>query len=202
MEPVFIDMNGDKLDHTQWEQDEQVEAMTMTRPPMCILELGGRYGLVSYWANRVLDDPTHHVVVEPDVRVIPALKQNRERNGSQYHILEGVISKKPMKICHRENEWETCVEPCLEEPSVPCYTWDEVEAKYGLKFNALYADIEGGFPEFVKENQDKIRQLMFVMFERDGKDIDYTETEHILMSNGLMPHHTRGLQVVYVRMYN
>ena len=55
---------------------EQALANAYVERADCILELGARYGMVSVAANRQLAEPTWHLAVEPDHRVISALKRN------------------------------------------------------------------------------------------------------------------------------
>lgn len=52
-----------------------------------IVELGGGLGVVSCLANRKLNDPSKHVVVEANPAMVPLLEANRDSNGCQFEVV-------------------------------------------------------------------------------------------------------------------
>jgi FkbM family methyltransferase len=57
-----------------------------------VIELGGSMGVVACVTNRLLLDPTAHVVVEANPMAIPQLELNRKLNGRQFEIVNRAIA--------------------------------------------------------------------------------------------------------------
>ena len=74
----YVDEHGKEID-IKCEREEQYVAHDFIEPNSTVLELGGRYGMVSAVINHKLEKPRHHVVVEPDTTVLSALKQNKQQ---------------------------------------------------------------------------------------------------------------------------
>lgn len=55
------------------------------------MEAGAGIGAVSCHANRLLSDPSKHVAIEMNRRVLPVLSRNRDRNGARFEILWGAV---------------------------------------------------------------------------------------------------------------
>jgi|ERR1700733_1395507 len=56
------------------------------------LEIGGSIGGVACVTNKLLDNPSAHVVVECNPKVLPTLKKNRELNHCQFSIEAAAIA--------------------------------------------------------------------------------------------------------------
>lgn len=56
-----------------------------------VLELGGGLGVVSCLANRKLNDPSQHIVVEANPAMIPVLERNRDLNKCKFRIVNKAI---------------------------------------------------------------------------------------------------------------
>jgi hypothetical protein len=59
------------------------------------MDRGGCIGVVSCVINRVLQEPSRHVVVEGNPYIIPALQCNRDFNGCSFQIEHGVLTRSP-----------------------------------------------------------------------------------------------------------
>lgn len=90
----IYDENNNLIDTTKFEVVEQHLAKAYIQEDDCVLELGARYGAVSCVINKKLRNKKNHIAVEPDQRVWDALKKNRDINNCEFHVLEGIISKK------------------------------------------------------------------------------------------------------------
>jgi FkbM family methyltransferase len=134
-------------------------------PGRCrVLELGGGLGVLSCVVNRLLDDPTAHVVVEANPALIPLLVRHRRTNGARFAIENCVVS--------RETSARLAVGRDLDSSSVgadgiPVATksLEEIEAAHRVTFDAIVMDIEGGEAEFIVGHPAKLRQLRFLMIE-------------------------------------
>src|ERR1700761_1311871 len=59
---------------------------------MPVVELGGSMGVVACVTNKLLADPTRHVVVEANPTAIPQLEVNKKLNGRQFEIVNRAIA--------------------------------------------------------------------------------------------------------------
>lgn len=143
----YLDEDGHEVNHRHVERNEQLIAWQYVAADDRVLELGGRYGTVACLANNRLDDPTRHVVIEPDARVIPALLLNR--------------------ASHTGYDTRT-VPACCGQDAVPRMSLDDVVALQGFGFTALIADCEGCFERFLRENDGAhLDTLRMVSYEKD-----------------------------------
>jgi FkbM family methyltransferase len=75
-----------------FERFERSAVQQYASPTLPVVELGGCMGIVSCITNRLLTDPSAHVVVEANPRVIPLLRKNRRRNHCRFEILNRAIA--------------------------------------------------------------------------------------------------------------
>lgn len=54
--PEFLDERGRRVDHTRMEVEEQEQCRVHVDPSSTVLELGARYGTVSFVINQKLTD--------------------------------------------------------------------------------------------------------------------------------------------------
>jgi len=182
----YIDNNQNLLDHKTVERWEQLIAKDYILPTDSVLELGGRFGSVSCVINNILDDPTKHIVIEPEEAVIPALLQNRKDHNSFFTVYKNIICSKPKKlICagHATRAVD-CTE--AEDVPVPSITLEEIVNQHGFSFTALVADCEGCMEDFVSNHKDFIRGLRFITFEQDFPELsNYANVWKMLKECGL-----------------
>lgn len=164
----YVDENGAVVPNQTYERVEQDDTNKFIPPHAVVLELGGRYGTVSAVINHKLDDPTQHVVVEPDPTVQVALRANRESHDCHYFVVFGIISKKKMYLNNMGYGTH-----CLETPNnfpVNNYSLEELSILYPIKpFTHLVADCEGGFVDFLEDYPEFVQSLEGIYFETDGK---------------------------------
>lgn len=195
----FIDRNGDPVD-VDFEKEEQFLVNRYIPRDATVLEMGARYGTISCLLSQILDDPTRHVAVEPDISVIEALTKNRETNNGKFHIYNGVISQYGYDIQvkvipeYRYYEYGTYTKRSTS-PTVKNMSLEELQKKHNLKFDCVVADCEGFFYDFVKENGDAVKNMRVIIYEQDGTPwsemvIKYKELDNILESYGFKIVHT------------
>ena len=63
----YVDEHNTVIDHRTHERNEQELALRFIPRDATVLELGARYGTVSCVINSILNDPTRHVAVDPDL---------------------------------------------------------------------------------------------------------------------------------------
>jgi hypothetical protein len=217
MAPKFLYTAGleNTIDYTEWEKDEQTLVRESVKPGACVLELGARFGVVSWAIQEKLADKKKHVAVEADSVVIPALEANRDNNECEYKIVNGVVGSREA-YCFYLNAGSFVLfddEIEIKKPEaitrnfthfsiVKKHSWDELEEMVGGKFDTIVADIEGSFPEFIREHKHKLGQVKTVMYERDGRSgADYAYVDSVLIENGFAMSNTLGDQRVYVKAW-
>lgn len=169
---TIFNEHGEKIDTSTVENREQIHANAFIDPNDVVLELGARYGSVSIVINRKLNNKLNHVAVDPDERIWSILEKNRNDHDCKFHILKGVISKKPVALAELEgyNGYGTTSVHTTEPTSVQSFTLEEVQELYSLKFTALVADCEGFLETFFDENPTIYDQLNTVLYEQDYVD--------------------------------
>lgn len=116
-----------------------------------------------------------------------ALERNRRANNCKFHIVKGFVSNKKLALTNLDY-WHggygaTYIEQ--DESLVPCYTMDEFNSKYNLRFNALVADCEGFLERFFDENPTFYDELRIIIFEADYPEkCDYDKIRHTLKKKG------------------
>ena len=76
----------------KYEAAERRAVVRYLRRDMPVIELGGSMGVVACVTNRLLADPSRHVVVEANPLAIPQLELNRKLNGCQFEIVNRAIA--------------------------------------------------------------------------------------------------------------
>ena len=193
----YLNETGTIINHKENEREEQELVRQYLKKDARVLELGARYGTVSCLISTILDDPTKHVAVEPDVAVLPALIHNKLRHQGKFHIVVGAISRTPVAFDF------TCGYGNHTIPSsfstIETFTLEEIEKRYDVSVNCLVADCEGFLEQFFRENPELASRLDMVIFESDGVDwCDYDYVKDTLRRAGLHPI-VDGFQSVWVR---
>jgi len=185
----YVDENDNIVNHRELERNEQNIARKYIPSHSTVLELGARYGTVSCVINSILSDPTKHVAVDPDISIIKALEKNRTSHGAQFHIFNGVVSRKPLFLqlesyCTHTTSQDTGV-------SVSPVSIEQLEEMYSLKFDCLVADCEGFMEQFIRENEEFVQRLETVTYEEDqASRCDYAYVTERLQSFGFSCIHT------------
>jgi hypothetical protein len=75
-----------------YEADERMLIQKYVLPEDSVLELGACLGIVSCITNKLLRNPTQHVVVEANPYCIPAIHHNRQRNQAAFLVENCAVS--------------------------------------------------------------------------------------------------------------
>jgi FkbM family methyltransferase len=195
----FIDEFNNPVDMRIEEMSRQL-VQKYIKPTDRVLEFGARYGSVSVFLSKLLERGTQLVSVEPDPNVQTCLNHNKLANGADFNIVFGVCSSKKQYLIHHPCVWEqkTYTDPSSvknrQVVEIQNYSVDDLEHKYGLKFNVLVADCEGYLIEFFNENKEFIKSLDTIIYEEDctrghpinGHSVDYSEFEGFLTINNFV----------------
>lgn len=171
----FVDEHNQKINVFAIERIEQLQAREFVPTNATVLELGARYGSVSCSIAYKLDDDRRLFVVEPDSNVISALEANKRTTGCNFHIFNGIVSKKNMKL-QKDNingygNFTTDIHYNeTDTPLLKRKTLDDIEQEYNLKFDCLVADCEGFLEQFCDENANRLKDFNVIVFEADAGD--------------------------------
>jgi FkbM family methyltransferase len=191
----YIDENNNVINFLKYERAEQYVATDFVMPYLRILELGGRYGVVSSVINNKLEDPYMHVVVEPDNNVINALNTNKINHKCNFTIINGVVSTTPLifkknKLGEASKTFkEEEVDPVIINDSynlnVKSYTLKNIMDMTNIEFNCLFVDCEGCLCNFLLENEEYVKNYLMIFYEADYTSYcDYKKVAKQLLSWG------------------
>lgn len=181
---VYYDENNNIIDHENLEKDEQDIAKAYIEPDNVVLELGARYGTVSCVINKLLNNKTNQVVIEPDEKIWDALEKNKSNNNCEFHIVKGFISNKKFELSD-SGYGSTANES--SESKIQSYSLQDIEKQYNLKFDTLVVDCEGCLETFFNEYPHMYVQLKNVTFEEDYSDkCNYEKIKSKLTEHGFV----------------
>lgn len=181
----FLDENFNKIDTTTYETTEQWIAETFIPENAIVLELGGRYGVVSAKINMKLKNKRNHLVVEPDPNIYKCLVGNLMKNRSLCMTFNGIISKSPQYFHQAGIGSKTRCIPCSSESFIVEHkTLYEIINMSGLNFDTLVADCEGCLEQFFDDHLDYIKNFKLITFEEDyNTECNYEKVKKILADN-------------------
>ena len=173
----FIDENNKMINPYNHEFFEQYLVYKWIKNDDIVLELGARYGIVSCTINSLLMNKENHVVVEPDKNVISALERNKKTFDAKFKICKYAISNTPLKFIKNENGLGNYViESNKKSNNISHITSKIFFSKYDLAFNVLIVDCEGCLCKFLNENNDLLKKLRLIIFEKDNEELCNYET--------------------------
>lgn len=181
----FYNENNELINHKNEELVEQYTSYKFIEADDIVLELGGRYGTVSVIINKLVKNKKEHVVVEPDISIIPSLENNMLINKCNFTILPKFISNKNKKIIN--DSYGTRMEDINDDyyAATNKLSYEEFKKLYPQKFNTLVADCEGCLEEFLEMMGNDFYNLKKVLFEADRYEIiNYSKIKKKLFDAG------------------
>ena len=181
---VYYDENNKIIDSENIEKDEQYIAKLYIEPDNVVLELGARYGTVSCVINKLLNNKTNQVVIEPDDKVWDALELNKKNNNCKFHIVKGFLSNKKFSLS--DNGYgSSAIEST--DTKIKSYSLQDIESQYGVKFDTLVVDCEGCLETFFDEYPHMYNQLKNITFEEDySHKCNYDKIKEKLVEYGFI----------------
>lgn len=179
----FFDEKGNRINHLESERTEQDQAsLYIPEDAKGVLELGARYGTVTYAISKRIGNRPILITVEPDSTVWPALEDNLKRYTIHANIVKGAISRKPLGIVHFQYSSFTADDPSVSvvkaaedfkqsltyNMSISTWTLEEIQEKTNIPvIDVLVADCEGFLEQFMEENPTLYKTLRVIIFEKD-----------------------------------
>lgn len=173
---MFYNPDGTEYSSKDVERTEQETCDKYITSEDIVLELGSRYGtlscLLARKANKV-------VALDPDVEAIETCKKNMERHNVNFEALHGIVSKESQQLVDSGGYGNYTQKG---ESNIPNFSINEIEDKYGVKFNTLIADCEGCLERVLNENN--ISNIRKILFETDRPDsCNYEKVYSFLTEN-------------------
>lgn len=172
-----------------YEKSERLLVKKYIKPEYAVLELGACLGVVSCTINRILNDKSKQVSVEPNLEVLDILLLNKQINNASFHIETCIVSNDTIvtffgggkaflssNVLH-QNE---------NNIKVDGLTLQGLISKY-FDFDAIVMDIEGGELKFFQDFDLKISKVKTIIFETHLGVLtheEYNECFSILKSYG------------------
>ncbi len=130
-----------------------------------VLELGSNLGNNSIVISRILNDSSNLVTLETREEVIPLLKENRDANNLNFHIEWGALSERALI----QKGWITTPGDTSSEGSfkVNTITFDQLQEKYDITFDALVVDAEGALYQILVDKPDLLTNIKLIIIEND-----------------------------------
>ena len=150
-----------------YEKEERKYLKKYLDPESKVLELGACLGVVSCLTNRLLKDPNNHVVLEANPNLIKWIEKNKLLNNSKFNIENSIISNKEKNDFYISDIIVISSKKLITNNKVEIngITIPQLENKYGITFNTLIMDIEGGELDFLQENRLSINKFNTIFME-------------------------------------
>jgi FkbM family methyltransferase len=169
---------------TAWLQGYEIPECSLVRefmpPNSTVLELGACIGVVSCVLNKKLQLPERHVAVEGNPHIINSLAYNRDLNDCRFQIENCVVSHRPVEdfylgtsIVLSGKDHAAGVPTKIVGRSI-----NDLESKYGFKFDFLVMDIEGGEFDILTNQKEFIARCRGIVVENHPHVIGKEKIEH------------------------
>lgn len=150
-----------------------------------VIELGGCIGVVACITNRLLTNPTAHIVVEANPFVVPLLEENRVRNDCHFEIVNAAIAYGVESIAFTpaRDWWINSVRQVREGEAKVVVGTTSLRAlieKHKFESFTLICDIEGHEFDLLLNEESAIKQAGTLIIETHPHIIGEAKTAHML----------------------
>jgi len=152
--PAVTQLDKGLMVYGLFEAEELEAVRRYLDPALPVIEFGGFIGCLACAANKLLDDPARHIVVEANPQVIPKLETNRNSNDCQFVVLHGCIAYGADHVYLYQSGVSSSVESANHKGDpveVPTATLSSVVQQYDTPVFSLICDIEGAEVDLVRE---------------------------------------------------
>lgn len=163
------------------EYPEQLMTMKYLDEDSVVLEIGGNIGRNSCVISSLLNDDKNLVVLESHPDIVKQLESNRDINKFKFHIENSALSMVPLI----QKDWNTKVSSTVPVGwiKINTITFEELEEKYGLKFNTFVLDCEGAFFKILVDSPECLTNVHTVIIENDFTDINQKKYIDSVLNN-------------------
>jgi GR25 family glycosyltransferase involved in LPS biosynthesis len=161
---VYYNQDNKKITPSKNEIDEQRDIIKYIEQDDIVLQLGGKYSSISNTIAYKQNNSGNLVVVESDKSILEILKSNKERNGSNFIILDKNIISNNDKDLNLDNYSTKRVNKESFSQEESRINYDDFKVKYPLNFNVLIADCEGCLCDFIETIGDDLNNYNKILF--------------------------------------
>jgi len=150
-----------------YEEEESRYLKKHLSPQAKVLELGSCLGYVSCLTNQLLADKSAHVVLEANPNLIPWIEKNKRENQCGFAIENSIISDKERNdfYIHHLIVGGSAKRKTPNKIEIKGETFDGLRKKYGVDFDTLIMDIEGGELELFRNYREGIAEFDQIFME-------------------------------------
>jgi FkbM family methyltransferase len=145
-----------------------------------VVELGGSMGVVACVTNKLLKDPTAHVVIEANPLAVPVLELNKKLNRSQFEIVNQAIAYGATSVTFHPSSklCESSITIAGDQPavSVQATQLSELVRQRGFSRFNLVCDIEGLEYELVCHEPEALKNAEIIIMETHSRFIGEEKT--------------------------
>lgn len=148
-----------------YEKSERRLAVRHVACNLPVIEGGGSIGVVSCVTNRLLHDPSKHLVVEANPALLPLLTKNRDRNGAKFSIVHAALGAEGSTVTfymHGKSSAGSIRRETDQAVVVPAMTLMALLRKTGWKNISLLCDIEGAEIDLIRNEGTILRDFVQV----------------------------------------
>jgi len=157
----------------KYERPERRAVARYLKRDMPVIELGGSMGVVACVTNKILADPTAHVVVEANPLAVPQLELNRKLNGCRFEIVNRAIAYGADSVTFRPSSdlAGSSITRAGDQAPVTVATVElgELAHDRGFKRFTLVCDIEGLEYELVCQEADVLKNADTIIMETHAR---------------------------------
>lgn len=170
--PLISDRLKSRLLYRRYERTERALLRLHLPTSLPVIELGGGIGVVACIVNARLRDPTRHVVVEPNIRVLPLLATNRGANDARFTIVHGAIAygSPRVGVTHGEDLLGTTTGGTASE-TAPALTVEALADAHRFATFTLICDIEGAEIDLVQHELVTLQRRAAVIVVEEHPEI-------------------------------
>jgi FkbM family methyltransferase len=173
----------------QYELPERRAVKRHLRRDLPVIELGGALGVVACITNKLLENPTAHVVVEANPLAIPQLTLNKESNHCSFKIVNRAIAYGVESVTFSptidlaSNSIDTAgtqVEGTRPAVTVESSQLGKLLDEHGFNRFSLVCDIEGKEYDMVCHESEVIKRADVIIMETHARLIGAEKNEFML----------------------
>ncbi len=142
----------------EYEYSERAAVRAFLDPAVPVIELGACMGVVSCVVNRMLKNPERHVAVEANPRMVERLRQNVQRNGSRFSIIDRAIAYDDGPFYVSDNVLASGMKTNGSPIAVAKIKLREIAERLGFAQFTLICDVEGTEVEIVEQEGELLSQ--------------------------------------------
>lgn len=150
-----------------YEEEESRYLAKYLSPDAKVLELGSCLGYVSCLTNKLLKNKSNHLVLEANPKLVPWIQKNKEENNCSFSIENSIISheRKNAFYIHDLIVGGSAKRKTSNKIDIEGVGFDDLRTKYGIDFDTLVMDIEGGELDLLRNHSDGIADFNQIFME-------------------------------------